>query len=606
MKPFALYILIIIPYLVEGQNLKKLYDEAEHAIQYGNYSSAIEYYKDILKIEENIPHVSLRLGIAYFQNLQYKEAELIFKEIATNHSKTYPEAFFYLAEVQTLFGNYTDARYNYSMYIASHSKNEYMNAKAKHELLSEKKIENTDLLENFHLDTIVQLMQAYGVYSYNNNIIYNGIYLVGDSIRGNANFYTFNSSHTTLQEFLPQNSYHISDFCDIGDTILFTIRNTNDTISQSNIYYICSDSLSSGSPKPYISNIFPSEYSSIHFQTFYIDTCKYIIFSSNRPGGYGEMDLWISKRVNHSFMPAINVGSTINTQGNEICPFYDSIQNGIYFSSNWHNSLGGFDVFFSQKTSDSWEQTKNMGAPINSSFNEYYYKIIDSIAYVVSNRKTKQHENSEYYFNSVYKHPIIAIKKPEKKYSIDSLSQTKETMFFRDTVFTFYLFFDNNQPQKITIESSYNDLFTTYFLSQDSIIATRCNQMNYIEKQVCINEMKAFFRHAESQFCDFTELSKKIEESQNIVSLQFSLQASTSNLGSLEANQIIANNRLSAISTYLKNEFSKYSKINSKNITIITEQSIIKCVSGENSILYPKQEAEQRYVKIEIQITEKL
>jgi hypothetical protein len=70
-----------------------------------------------------------------------------------------------------------------------------------------------------------------------------------------------------------------------------------------------------------------------------------------------------------------NMGAIINTPGNEISPFFkDQL---LFFSSDWHQGFGGFDVFKTKKRGDVWEDIQNMGTCVNSTMDEYYF-ILDN------------------------------------------------------------------------------------------------------------------------------------------------------------------------------------------------------------------------------------
>lgn len=98
---------------------------------------------------------------------------------------------------------------------------------------------------------------------------------------------------------------------------------------------------------------------------------KRLYFSSNRPGGFGGMDLYYSELNNGVWSAAINLGPTVNTEGNEIFPFIDP--NGrLYFASNGHLGLGGLDLFYSTpKGEKDWNLPVNLGAPINSTHDDF-------------------------------------------------------------------------------------------------------------------------------------------------------------------------------------------------------------------------------------------
>ena len=90
-------------------------------------------------------------------------------------------------------------------------------------------------------------------------------------------------------------------------------------------------------------------------------------FASNRSGGQGGFDIWKSTITGSGeFSEPINAGNEINTPGNEICPFQKPNEY-LYFSSDFHPGIGGFDIFQAQKVnSDKW-QIEQLPPPVNSS-----------------------------------------------------------------------------------------------------------------------------------------------------------------------------------------------------------------------------------------------
>jgi len=102
-----------------------------------------------------------------------------------------------------------------------------------------------------------------------------------------------------------------------------------------------------------------------------------LYFSSDRKGGQGGMDIWFMTRhidsPEYDFTLPKNAGSNINTYGDEITPFYNAEDGFLYYSSNGHISLGGFDVFKSVGSMSKFSKPQSLGSPINSSADEYYY-----------------------------------------------------------------------------------------------------------------------------------------------------------------------------------------------------------------------------------------
>lgn len=95
---------------------------------------------------------------------------------------------------------------------------------------------------------------------------------------------------------------------------------------------------------------------------------KTIYFSSNRPGGLGNMDLWQTTMIEEgTFSQPVNLGKTINTMQDESAPYIHPDGVTLYFVSTGHRGMGGQDIFYSKwQSNDSWGEPVNMGYPINT------------------------------------------------------------------------------------------------------------------------------------------------------------------------------------------------------------------------------------------------
>jgi len=102
---------------------------------------------------------------------------------------------------------------------------------------------------------------------------------------------------------------------------------------------------------------------------------RYLYFASERKGGLGGRDIWVSEKVNGDWGPASNLGSTINTSFDEDAPFIHPDGITLFLSSKGHTSIGGYDIMFSLKKDGEWLPPKNMGIPLNTTEDDRYYVI---------------------------------------------------------------------------------------------------------------------------------------------------------------------------------------------------------------------------------------
>ena len=94
---------------------------------------------------------------------------------------------------------------------------------------------------------------------------------------------------------------------------------------------------------------------------------KKLFFASNRPGGIGELDIYMSQLdAKGDWGKAVNLGPIINTPNNEDSPFIHHDGTTLYFSSDGHPRLGNSDIFVSEFVNNKWKKPENMGYPLNS------------------------------------------------------------------------------------------------------------------------------------------------------------------------------------------------------------------------------------------------
>lgn len=102
---------------------------------------------------------------------------------------------------------------------------------------------------------------------------------------------------------------------------------------------------------------------------------RYLYFASERKGGLGGRDIYVSEKINGDWGPAVNMGSKINTPYDEDAPFIHPDGITLFFSSQGHTSIGGYDIMFTVQKDGEWQEPKNMGIPLNTTEDDRYYVI---------------------------------------------------------------------------------------------------------------------------------------------------------------------------------------------------------------------------------------
>lgn len=119
---------------------------------------------------------------------------------------------------------------------------------------------------------------------------------------------------------------------------------------------------------------------------------KYLVFASDMPGGHGGRDLWYTSynKKTDTWSTPKNMGPEINTKGNELFPSF-ALNGDLIFASDGLMGMGGLDIYRAAQVGEEhkWENPTNLGAPINSTSNDYALIIKDKKnGYFTSERKT--------------------------------------------------------------------------------------------------------------------------------------------------------------------------------------------------------------------------
>ncbi len=188
---------------------------------------------------------------------------------------------------------------------------------------------------------------------------------------------------------------------------------------------------------------------------------RVLYFSSNRRGGHGGMDIWLSIIDQEgNFGVPINLGKKVNTTGDEITPHYNIYNNSLYFSSDRNKKEKGFDIYIAKGELNLWKEAKE-AKEFNTEQDEMYITFFSSKkGYFSSNRGDTSCCNNIYSFQY-----------EEKK--ID----TTYINILNDTI---NLYFHNDEPKfskkSDTTEITYKESYISYFQKKEEYMFLNNNK----------------------------------------------------------------------------------------------------------------------------------
>jgi outer membrane protein OmpA-like peptidoglycan-associated protein/tetratricopeptide (TPR) repeat protein len=330
-----------------------------------------------------------------------------------------------------------------------------------------------------------------------------------------------------------------------------------------------------------------------------------LYFSSNREGGEGGADIWMSLReADGSWGAPINMGSTINTSGDEEAPFITNDGRVLYFSSTGHIGLGEQDIFMSRKNEEEeWGTPLNLGPPVNTSYRElgFFLSADGKNGYFASNREGGQGGMDIYQFelsSELYSDPItlieITVVDSFTLAPIQTMIYTDNKNYQTDEEGRLFLCLPANEPFHFTIlESEYYPYFQriqvpewdnvflyglTAFLNPKTPPKTR----KEIEPPM-IKGMAEQVTH--SVFFDFNKSDMNLENVQElefflekVIPMQAVLEVEivgySDQIGSNQYNMMLSEKRAKSVAIFLKNKGIRVDRVYIEGGGEISDNSI--------------------------------
>jgi len=163
---------------------------------------------------------------------------------------------------------------------------------------------------------------------------------------------------------------------------------------------------------------------------------KRLIFSMSKPGGMGQSDLYFSERSNDTWSEPVNLGSDLNTFGNEVFPFLAN-DSTLFFSSDGHPGFGGLDIYESIFVNGKWTAPWNLKLPLNSAYDDFsivFNKELNE-GFFSSNRPEGQGSDDNYAFKNYRRTPV----EPKPVATISGYVKDKKTLLPLDSATVFLL-----------------------------------------------------------------------------------------------------------------------------------------------------------------------
>ncbi len=413
MKKILLLLILLLPMLLSAQSPKNLstknkravarYNEALAAYNRYNLDEAERLLKESIKIEHNFIEAYLVLTQVYSEKGEPEKAISSAEKAVSINNNFFPKTYFNLGVLNFSIGNYQKALEYFEKYLTYHETSGSMVELARNNIercrFAIHAVANPVPFNPANIgDSINTTLDEYWPsLSVDERTIVYTVRLPKEpevGIKGTKwqeDFYTSTRNEDgTWSKGIPVGSPLSTVFNEGAQSLSSDGKTMYYTICQGDcdLYFSTINSDGSWGHPLKLHPAINSEKSSEKQPSISPDG-QMLYFVSNRPGGLGGFDIWVSvKNPNGVWGNAVNLGQPVNSPGNEQSPFIHFDNKTLYFSSNDHIGMGGQDIFVSHLTdSGKWSEPLNLGYPINTCKNEegLVVNAIGKTAYYSSN-----------------------------------------------------------------------------------------------------------------------------------------------------------------------------------------------------------------------------
>lgn len=369
---------------------KQLWVKADKALEYGDYLNALSMYEKLYAIDSSNQEICFKLGVCNFQIRKYRmRSKEYFDKVKPSE---FPETYYYLGRLNHLLRNNELSIENFRQYKNGQFEKEHsfkeiddLIAKCNTAMMFESQgntnyqienLGNTVNTEYAEYAPLIPVQEDFIIFtSRRKNDIYPQKDPLGEYFE---DIYVSTKFGDTWQypEMLDTTiNTPLHDACTglSADGEKLLIYRTSKDLTSGDIYESSLELNKFGTPVLLSTDVNSDDY--IETSACYSPDYSAIFFSSNRPGGYGGKDLYMMKKLpNGKWGTPFNLGPTINTEYNEDAPFVHPSGAVLFFSSEGHRNMGGYDIFKSNfNETGAFTEPVNMGYPINTRDDDVFF-----------------------------------------------------------------------------------------------------------------------------------------------------------------------------------------------------------------------------------------
>lgn len=421
-----------------AQTYSQLVEHGDKKIEQKDYYYALEFYRKAM----NLDSVSVEINWKYAEALRlykdYPKAEFYYAKVFRKEdAKIYPRSVFWLAQMQ-----YQNGKYEESLSTWKKAKKVYKKDRDSYEYIkSGQMIKNALWAKRAVRDTTEHMVAPlpspvntpnteFAPIIYQDKIYFSS--LQPDSI--NYSEEVFDSEYSIEIYTADQQDSIFNNVAILEDVTKKGFNSANGSFSPDGSRFYFSRCNSNYECKIFVGKVKDNKiydidslgdiinepgYISTMPHCTRVDGYEVLFFVSNIKHNYGGLDIWytIIKDGNQYSLPK-SLGSDINTLDDEISPFYDTVEQKLYFSSSWYPGFGGQDIFWAKNYNFTFKDPQNAGLPINSTKNDMYYVIDqkDEVSYFSSNREGVQFAKNPTCCNDIFSARLPKVEEPPSKY----------------------------------------------------------------------------------------------------------------------------------------------------------------------------------------------